>query len=659
MTKYIYAGFLGTAAILGLVVLFVHSRSSRNSLQPVQTAGAAAARIKVNLHASPAGAEISVNGTRCGPSDCVVDLAPGQYRAEARLADYQTASANFTIGADQKAPPDVNLTLLPVPPLVTISAEPAEGSVLLDRAPLAQIQGDDVKIPKLAAGSHNILVQNGVFRSSINLNFPGGAMPEVTGPVQTQGMQAFVLVHAGSNGKVYGSLPGAKATLDGNPAGTLEAAGLDLKNLSEGSHELLLEGPTTHARIAFEGGPAPAVNVSVVASQNLSVLNIASNEDDVQIFLNGDKYKGTTKHGRARMFLPAKHYSIRVQKDGFATPPEQAVDLRNGQESQIEFKLQAQSALAIHHGLAGSAVLLDGSRIGTIGSDGEFSNGTVEPGRHTIALRHDHYKTLQSDEIFLVGKTIDLDGSLQSSPGTLKIEFSPQVSDARIRLHRQGENQERDVKETTLNLAEGTYTVSVSAPHYQDASVTVHVSPDSTSVATLNMSAIAMKAAPPIVPSGDWLLNDWLKVPGWAHDGQVLTRKGGDLVLIPKDLTSATIQFTVISLHGKRLEWVAGYRDPKNYYLFQIDDTNFNRTEIADGKHSKTVKVPYQTNRDAYSTLSIEITPRGITHSIVQDQQWHVLDKWEPEGGVQLGKFGFYVQGHDEIAVAAFRLTQK
>lgn len=659
-TKYVYAGFLGTAAILALVAWGVHSRISRKSPEPVTTtgAGAAAGTIKVNLHASPAGAQISVNGTACGSSDCAMELAPGEYRATASLPDYQNATATFTVGADGKAPPDVNLTLSPVPALVTISADPAEGSVLLDRAPLAEIKGDDIKIPKLSAGTHDIFVQNGVFRSSINLKVTDGAMPQLSGPVQTQGMQAFVLVHEGANGKVYGSVTGAKATLDGNSAGTLGASGLELNNLAPGSHELLLESANTHARILFDGGPVPAVNVSVVANQNLSVLNIASNEDNVQIFIDGDKYKGTTKHGRARMFLPPKHYSIRVEKDGFATPPEQTVDLRNGQESQLSFNLSAQSALAIHHGLPGSTVFLDGNRIGTIGSDGEFSSASVGLGRHTVSIRHEHYKPIQSDEIFLVGRTVDLDGSLQSSPGTLKIELTPQIADARIRLRRQGE-PERDVKEGTLNLAEGSYTVSVSAPHYQEASVTVHVTPDATAVASLKMNPIAVKAAPPVVAANEWLLNDWLKVPGWTNDNQVLRRRGGDFVLVPRDLTAAVVQFTAILLHGKRLEWVAAYRDPKNYVLFQMDDMNFNRTEVVDGKHSKTVKILHHARRDDYNTFNIEITPHGIVHSIARDQQWFMLDRWEPDGGVPEGKFGFYIQGRDEIGLAAFKMTSK
>jgi len=654
-TKYVYAGLLGAVLLAALVVAGVRSRT--NQKPPPAAPATAPVKVRANLHALPAGAQISVNGKPCGASNCAVDLDPGEYRAEAVLPGYQPASSSFTIAAGQTGSPEISLTLAPVPPLVTIATDLTEGNVFLDRAQFAQVKQGDIEIPTLAAGPHTVAVQKGVFQSSIALNVTDGAMPVVTGPVQTQGMQAFVLVHAGANGKVYGSVAGTKATLDGKPAGTVEADGLDLGALAPGSHELLLEGPA-HAMFAFNSGPAPAVHVSMLADQT-SVLNIAATEDDVQIFLNGDKYRGTTKHGRVRIFLPAKHYAIRVQKEGFATLPEQNVDLRNGQESQLEFKLQAQAALVIHHGLAGSAVLVDGKSIGAVRADGEFSTGSLEPGKHAISIRHEHYKALQSDQVFAAGKSVDLDGALESLPGTLKIEFSPEVSDAHVRIRRQGDNRDRDVKETTLSLAEGTYTVIASAPRYQDTTITVHISPDSTSVATLSMNGIPMKSAAPVVSTNDWLLDDWLKTGGWTRDNHALTRRGGDFVLIPINLADVNIQFTALALHGKHLEWVEGFRDAKNYYLFQVDDTNFSRTEVVDGKHLKTVKIPHQARRDTYVTFNVEITASGIRHSIARDQQWHMLDDWQPTGGPRLGKFGFYVQGHDEIALADFRLTQK
>ncbi len=665
--KYLYAGVAAAAVILLLVAVGVRSRSARgagNGGTPV----AAGAKIKVTLHAAPAGAEIRVNDAVCGSSECVMDLAPGLYRAEARLADYQTASTTFTVKEDQTAPPPVSLALLPVPPVVTISTDLADGSVLLDRMPYKPAQGGDIEIRKLDAGSHSIFVESGAFRSSIAFDIADGAIPSVTGPVQTQGMFGFVLVHAGANAKIYGSVPGATATLDGMPAGMVGPQGLELKDLTPGAHVVLLEGQGAHSQINFDGGPTPALVASLVTNRSLGALTIVTTEDGANIFLNGEKYSQPIRGGRALLYLPPKAYSIRVQKDGFAPAPEQTVNLRNGEQSQVQFKLvPAKARLAVHHGIAGAEVFLDNNRIGVVRPDGEFSVEGLDPGKHSVSIRHDRYKPFQADQVFPAGKSTDLDGALQSLFGTLRIETTPAVADLHLRIRRQNDNQDRDVKETTLSVQEGTYTVFASAPRYQDASVTVRVTPDGTAVATLAMKIVPV--APAVIvaspaPAAAFVLNDWFKTGEWTREGQTLRRQGGNFVLVPLELTAANIRFTAKSLKGKRLEWVAGYRDPKNYYLFQLDDMFFNRTEVADGKHGKTVKIPHQAQRDAFNTLTIDINPRGITHSISHEQQPSLerslqLETWEPAGGFPQGRFGFLIQGKDEIGLTDFRLTPK
>ena len=445
----------------------------------------------------------------------------------------------------------------------------------------------------------------------------------------------------------------------------IDANGLDLRDLPQGSHELLLDAPNAHARMTFTSGPANAIQASLISDQNLSVLNIITNEDDVQLFLDNSPYRRLAKRGSVRIYLPAKKYSVRVQKDGFPAPPEQVVDLHKGQESEITFQITPpKSTLAIHHGLAGAEVLVDGKHLGIVRADGEFSAAYIEVGKHAIQLRHDRYKPIQSDQVFVNGKTIDMDGTMQSLFGTLKIELNPQVADIHLRLRHPGE-ADRDIKETMLSLQEGTYTVLASAPKFQDAMVTVHVVPDGTAVAAISLRPV--ETAPvakggPTSPTGQavapFLLNDWLK-EGWNREGAYITRQGGDFVLAPLPVTAGSIQFSVISIHGKRIEWVAGFRDIKNYYLFQVEDTSFNRIEIVEGKRSKTVKIPQEFKRDQYNTFAIEISPTGISHAVLRGTQWHTIDNWQSVGGLVPGKFGFHIPGRDQIALSDFRLTPK
>ena len=172
-------------------------------------------KVKVNLHSTPAGAQIKVNGEVCGTSTCELDLAPGDYKAEATLADYVPAVSNFTISAGQSTLPDVALSLLPPPALVTISTDVNDGTLTVDRDPPARLQGADFEIAKLAPGSHVIYLQSGPFSSKLSLEIADGQMPKVDS-VQTNAMHGLVVVHSGSIARVYSSVEGAKATLDGS-----------------------------------------------------------------------------------------------------------------------------------------------------------------------------------------------------------------------------------------------------------------------------------------------------------------------------------------------------------------------------------------------------------------------------------------------------------
>ena len=127
---------------------------------------------------------------------------------------------------------------------------------------------------------------------------------------------------------------------------------------------------------------------------------------------------------------------------------------------------------------------------------------------------------------------------------------------------------------------------------------------------------------------------------------------------LPINLTTATIQFTVASLRGKHIEWVTGFSDAKNYYQFQIDDTNFSRAQVTDGKHSKTVKSPPGAKQEQYNAFTIKIGPKGIVTSIQRGGSWQTLDTWAPPDGPAPGKFGFHIQGRDEIGLTDFKLTQ-
>ena len=630
--------------------------SARQTAQPAPVA----ATYKVTLKASVAGAEISVNGQPCGQSSCDVELAPGDYRAEARLPDYQSASANFHVSAGQSQA-DVALTLIANPPLVTISTDLTQGTVLLNGALTAQIQGGDVEIPKLAPGTYTLVIENGAFRASAPLEIAGDEIPKVTGPIQVQGMTGLVLSHSGDEARLYASDTGLMVTLDGQPAGTLSPNGLPFEHLAPGSHEVLIEQPGgQNSKLAFTSGTPPAVLASLVTNRNLGVLDIQTGEDDAEVFLNGEKYRRTTKNGRLRIYLAPKSYSVRVQKNGFAAAQEQTVELRGGAEAKIEFKLARELAtLTIHRGVPGSEISLDGNRIGVTGTDGEFSATNIQPGKHTVSIRNDRYKPLESDQTFAAGKATEIEGRLQSLFGALKIEVNPPVAGAHLKLRREGDAQDREITDTTLNLAEGSYTVTASASGYQDAVATVKVTAGGAASASMVLKRIetaVVASAPAVAKKAGFQLDDWFKTGQWARDGKNLQRQGGDFVLAPIDFRQANLRFTVALLRGKRIDWVLGFRDPKNYVLLQMDGSNFERVEVVDGKKGKTTRVPYAMKRSDPLRVTITVSGKGIVHTVSSGEQTTTLDDWNPAGGPPAGQFGFHIPGRDEISLSELQI---
>src|SRR5581483_8431323 len=97
----------------------------------------------------------------------------------------------------------------------------------------------------------------------------------------------------------YTSLQNADASVDGKPAGKVGANGLDLTNLTPGSHEVLVSaGQNSSHRLVFDSGPVPAMAVFLGTEKNLGLLRISTTEDDVNVYINGEKNKRGTQKGR-------------------------------------------------------------------------------------------------------------------------------------------------------------------------------------------------------------------------------------------------------------------------------------------------------------------------------------------------------------------------
>jgi hypothetical protein len=287
----------------------------------------------------------------------------------------------------------------------------------------------------------------------------------------------------------------------------------------------------------------------------------------------------------------------------------------------------------------------------------------VEPGRHSVTLRHDRFKPLQSDQTFASGKSVELQGALEGIVvnGTLRFDVTPAGVDAPLRIRREGESQDRDVAGPSVSLPEGNYTVTATAPQFQSATAAVKVSAGNTAVASLPLRRLEAPKAPAKTASSSTVvfsLDDWMKTSNWTQGANMIIHRGGDYVLAPMDIaTQGTVRFTVVSVKGKRVDWVVAFRDDRNCLMFQLDDKNLTRYEVANGTKSAQVKVLHGLDRKQPMSIGIDITPRSVSTSVLRGGQWVSIDNWDVLGSVVHGKFGFHIPGSDEIGLQDFRLA--
>jgi hypothetical protein len=303
------------------------------------------------------------------------------------------------------------------------------------------------------------------------------------------------------------------------------------------------------------------------------------------------------------------------------------------------------ASLTIQGGAPGTTVLVDQTPIGSIQPDGTLSVSSVNPGDHTVELRHERFKPRQLKKHFDAGGTISLtaaDAALEAVPeatlGELKVTFAP--ADANVAIVK-GNLLKMVSSGAPLNLPAGTYTLTARTAERFTRSSTLEVIAGQSK--TLDLS---------LAPSG---MSKWDDPGAWKHEGDSFIRKGGDFVLYGVVPASGTFIFSAMPTKGHLLQWVLNYSDPKNYVLFQMDDNNFYRAVIRNGEKTDEIKVPEKADKKSLRALLIRVSPTEIVNQVKHGDSVTVLDRWaQPGANLSLGKFGFYIPGNDEVSLSGF-----
>jgi hypothetical protein len=110
--------------------------------------------------------------------------------------------------------------------------------------------------------------------------------------------------------------------------------------------------------------------------------------------------------------------------------------------------------------------------------------------------------------------------------------------------------------------------------------------------------------------------------------------------------------------HGGRIRWCLNYRDSKDYALFELTNQSFWVKDVSGGKSTDRAKTQLNLDKVKMFTVQVEVTPQRIVHTILIDGKWFPMNSWtDNDRNFTDGKFGFLVQGADEIAVSDFKFT--
>jgi serine/threonine protein kinase len=635
-TTAVAAGIL--VLLLAVALVLVKVRHHRPS-EPV------VASMNVHIHVSPPGAAIRINNEVRGASDVDVSLPFGTYQIEAQLDGYQAAQTGFEARAG--APGSVDLTLQPVLPVVKLAADTGTGKVLLDDQPAFELDGAQWTADNLAPGPHQLKFAGSKAEASFAFTTAPGAVPVVSGPLSAKGVHAVVVSNSANHLHVYYSESHAKLSLDSQPDVEIGDDGIDIPNVPAGTHQLSLSQGSDRHTVAIDVGPAPALTTFLVSDQDIGTLLVVTGQNDVQVYLNNQLQKKTTnKDGQLRISnLAPKAYTVRVAKNGFQTPPEQQAAIHKGDSAKLNFALAPflhAASLAIDGVAAGTTVLLDGVVVGTQQADGKFRFPSVPTGEHAIELRRDHFSPKTLHKNFLAGSTVTVsvsEAAMDTATGQLKVTFSP--ADAVVTLVKDGEPPTNIVSGTPVVVAPGTYQLTARVGNFPRSVPLEVVAGEVRTIGPLSLAASGMQ--------------DFHDTAGWKANQGWFVHRGGGFVLYDAPSTVGTFVFSAMLDKGHRLQWVFNYIDDRNYELFQMDENNFYRSEMRDGKKTEEAKFAFKTDKKNSRTFQIVITPNRIVHHIQQGSSWVPLDSWNPTGGnLSSGKFGFYLPGSDEVKVSNF-----
>jgi hypothetical protein len=567
----------------------------------------AAASAPLEIVTVPLGATISVDGTARCTSNCLLSLTPGTYQVTANLDGYVPATSQVTLNGGKRSslifPLEAHTSL-------RILSDLDRGKVTFDNEPPRDLIEGQFVLDPVSPGAHFVKIAGRAGEASFSIEAEPSKLP-VAGDMSARNMVAVAVASLGKQARVTTNSGPMKLAINGQPEANAGPAGVDLQNFREGDNELAIGEARDQRTFRENFGRTPMLTVFLKSDLNAGTLIVSTDEDGVRVFINGKEYRRKTQRGEVRIPILGK-VNVKVSKDGFEDPPQMTAEVKKGADTRLDFKLTPTpktATLEIVGGTPGAEVLIDERAAGLTGADGNFSDNGVFPGDHSIEVRRDKFVPRRFQRRFVAGQTVTITGG----EAVLIAERLPPPPPP---------------------------------PVEKKAEV-----------------AVKEKALPPPAPLGT--ISDFEDPAQWRQDNGLFVHRGTAFLsykLPPTGVFTFTAEPPKGGLfRGGKVRWRLMYTDNRNYAEFEIGSNSFVSRVVQDGKAAERTKVLLKDlDKQKDWTIQIDVTAEHIVHRLRSGSGWMPVDAWS-EPGVHFaeGKFGFFAQGNDGIALTDFKFQPR
>jgi hypothetical protein len=510
--------------------------------------------------------------------------------------------------------------------------------------------------------------------------------------------------------QVEGGTPDADVWVDGHWVGKLNSVGslatdvtpdiphsIQFKKQNYGDSTELTRRAAVKQAIRITGSEARLKPFGIVAFSD-----VQPRETQLTVQRLGERE--TRKVTDLRMALPGGTYVVKGTAEGYEPFEKDNLAVLSGFETHVSVVLKPKPLLAIPSGPPGSLTIADVINLTKNHVSDELVILRVKRNAIAFALNADEIVELKkagvSDAVirYMLNPNYSPPATLTPTTGTVRLARTP--SDVTVTYRRDDEAQGRELRGSQIDLPPGSYVFFARAPGYTERTERVQVAAGTTYSIDLTLprevrrreataptdlrapdSLVDPRDSSAVPPAISPTIPDLPKPPAprqgrrghgvadgdiggfeepWKQEGELWIHKGGGFVgykLPPEGVFTFTVQLIKGGgMFRSRVRWCVQYVDSKNYLLYELDVKNFWAAVVENGKKNDRAKIEHKQPAEQKSfTVQIEVTPDRVVHRMLIDDQWVAIDTFARSGrNFAAGKFGFLIQGNDEIGISYF-----